>query len=100
MLSGHLLYYHVIPVRPMSSLYDDNRLRCGVPSPGAVKLASILPWERDADIAFSSAHFGKLKLQKDDWTWQGLRWSLGMVICGPSGRVYGIENVPRRLLPP
>ena len=46
-------------------------------SPGAVKFGSILPWERDADIAFSSVHLEKLENQEAKWGRQSFRWVLG-----------------------
>ena len=53
-----------------------------------MKFGSILPWERDADIAFSSAHLQKLEQREAQWAQQGLRWALGKVNsvwcdCGP-----------------
>ncbi|XP_037088071.1 uncharacterized protein LOC119108586 isoform X2 [Pollicipes pollicipes] len=41
---------------------------------GAVKLGTILPWERDADIAFSSADFDKLDSMKKRFSDDGFRW--------------------------
>ncbi|XP_043205709.1 fukutin-related protein-like [Amphibalanus amphitrite] len=41
---------------------------------GAVKFGSVLPWERDADIAFSSGDMALLALQAGQWGLRGLRW--------------------------
>lgn len=38
---------------------------------GAVKLNKVLPWERDADITFLSAHFNKLRNIKKQFQQQG-----------------------------
>ena len=46
-----------------------------------MKFGSILPWERDVDIAFSSAHMSRLEQRTKTWSQDGLLWVAGEVMC-------------------